>query len=177
MQINTRRKQTMRIKETKVYKFDELTDKAKEKAMENLYDLNVDYGWWDYMYEDAANVGLKLTSFDLDRNRHAKGEFTLSAAEVAANIIRDHGEQCETYKTAQAFLDEINSLTMPDDDSDEFSEWENKMLELEDEFLKSLLEDYSIMLQKEYEYQTSEEAIIETIRANEYEFTEDGKLA
>jgi hypothetical protein len=167
----------MRIKETKVYKFDELTDKAKEKAMENLYDLNVDYGWWDYMYEDAANVGLKLTSFDLDRNRHAKGEFTLSAAEVAANIIRDHGEQCETYKTAQAFLDEINSLTMPDDDSDEFSEWENKMLELEDEFLKSLLEDYSIMLQKEYEYQTSEEAIIETIRANEYEFTEDGKLA
>jgi hypothetical protein len=167
----------MRIKETKVYKFDELTDKAKEKAMENLYDLNVDYEWWDYMYEDAANVGLKLTSFDLDRNRHAKGEFTLSAAEVAANIIRDHGEQCETYKTAQAFLDEINSLTMPDDDSDEFSEWENKMLELEDEFLKSLLEDYSIMLQKEYDYQTSEEAIVETIQANEYEFTEDGKLA
>ena len=167
----------MRIKETKVYKFDELTDKAKEKVLHDMYDLNVYYDWWEGVYEDAANVGLKLTSFDLDRNRHAKGEFTLSAAEVAANIIRDHGEQCETYKTTQAFLDEINSLAMPDDDSDEFSEWENKMLELEDEFLKSLLEDYSIMLQKEYEYLTSEEAIIETIQANDYEFTEDCKLA
>jgi hypothetical protein len=167
----------MRIKETKVYKFDELTDKAKEKALEELYDINVDYDWWTFTYEDASNIGLKLTSFDLDRNRHANGEFILSPAEVAANIIRDHGEQCETYKTAQAFLDEINSLEMPDDDTDEFSEWENKMLELEDEFLQSLLEDYSIILQNEYEYQTSEEAIIETIKANEYEFTEDGKLA
>jgi len=32
------------------------------------------------------------------------------------------------------------------------------------------------MLQKEYEYETSEEAIVETIKANEYEFTEDGNL-
>jgi len=32
------------------------------------------------------------------------------------------------------------------------------------------------MLQKEYEYQMSDEAIIETIEANEYEFTENGKL-
>jgi len=167
----------MRIKETKVYKFDELSDKGKEKALENMYDLNVDYEWWDSIYDDAANAGLKLTAFDLDRNRHAEGNLTLSAAEVAANIIRDHGEHCETYKTAQSFLDEINSIDMPDDDSDEFSEWENKMIIIEDEFLKSLLEDYSIILQKEYEYQTSEEAIIESIKANDYEFTEDGKLA
>ena len=33
------------------------------------------------------------------------------------------------------------------------------------------------MLRNEYEYLTSEEAVIESIRANEYEFTEDGKLA
>ncbi len=46
----------------------------------------------------------------------------------------------------------------------------------EDEFLKELLEDYRIILQKEYEYQTSEEAIIGTIEANEYEFTQDGKM-
>jgi predicted transcriptional regulator len=32
------------------------------------------------------------------------------------------------------------------------------------------------MLQKEYEYLTSEEAIIETIEANEYEFTEKGEM-
>jgi hypothetical protein len=43
-------------------------------------------------------------------------------------------------------------------------------------FLRSLLEDYRIMLQKEYEYLTSEETIIETIEANEYEFTEKGEM-
>ena len=166
----------MRIKETKVYKFDELTEKAKENAINKLAYINVDYEWWDSIYEDAENIGLKLKTFDLDRNRHATGEFILSATEVAANVIRDHGDQCETYKTAQEFLDEQNKYPMPDDDSDEFSVWEDKMLELEDEFLKSLLEDYSIILQKEYEYLTSEEAIIESIKANDYVFDENGNL-
>ena len=58
----------------------------------------------------------------------------------------------------------------------ESSNNEDKLIDMENEFLKSLLEDYSIMLQNEYEYLTSEEAIIETIEANEYEFTQAGKL-
>ena len=159
-----------------VYEFDELIEKAKENAINKLADINVDYEWWDLTYDDAENIGLKLKTFDLDRNRHATGELILSATEVAANVIRDHGDQCETYKTAQEFLDEQNKYPMPDDDSDEFSVWEDKMLELEDEFLKSLLEDYSIILQKEYEYLTSEEAIIESIKANDYVFDENGNL-
>jgi hypothetical protein len=32
-------------------------------------------------------------------------------------------------------------------------------------------------LEAEYEYLTSDEAITETIRSNEYEFTEDGRRA
>jgi hypothetical protein len=46
--------------------------------------------------------------------------------------------------------------------------------DIEDEFLKSLCEDYSIMLQNESEYLQSDAAIIEAINANEYEFLEDG---
>ncbi len=41
-------------------------------------------------------------------------------------------------------------------------------------FLNSLIEDYSIILQKESEYLMSNEAIIETIEANEYEFKANG---
>jgi hypothetical protein len=44
------------------------------------------------------------------------------------------------------------------------------------EFLCDLLEDYRIILSKEYNYQTSEETIKETIEANDYEFTAEGKL-
>ena len=46
---------------------------------------------------------------------------------------------------------------------------------LDSNFLYALREDYRITLQKELEYMQSTEQIEETIRANEYEFTEEGK--
>lgn len=180
----------MRIKttETKVYTWEELTDEQKEKALSKLYDLNTDYEWWDGVYEDAEQVGIKITSFDLDRNRHAEGKFISSAVEVAKAIVKDHGPDCETYKTAKVFLDTVNPMielrdNFADDDNTTEEEYKafddntDKIEELEDEFKKSILEDYSIMLQKEYEYLSSEEAIIETIEANEYEFDEEGNIA
>jgi hypothetical protein len=61
-----------------------------------------DHDWWQTTYEDAENMGLKITSFDLDRNRHAKGCFITNAMECAESILRDHGETCDTYIEAQA---------------------------------------------------------------------------
>lgn len=46
---------TFTIEKT-AYKFAELSEMAKQKALESLYDLNVDYDWWDYIYDDAKNV-------------------------------------------------------------------------------------------------------------------------
>jgi len=163
----------MRTIRTKVYQFSELSEQAKQKAIEWGYDLNVSYGWWESVYEDAAAIGLKITGFDIDRASYCNGDFTLSAHEVAANIIRDHGEQCETNKTAQSFLDTVNEIQGKYEEL-EGEDYENEMMEAEDEFSKSLLEDYRIMLSREYDYLTSEGAIIETIMCNEYEFKEDG---
>jgi len=163
----------MRTVRTKVYQFSELSEQAKQKAIEVCADYNVSYDWWQFTYEDAANIGLKITGFDIDRGSYCNGEFTLSAHEVAANIIRDHGELCETYKTAQSFLDTVNDIQGKYEEL-EGAEYEDEMIEAEDEFLKFLLEDYRIILKNEYEYQTSEEAILETIQANEYEFKADG---
>ncbi len=173
--------QIMRTIETTVYSFNELSEQAKEKAIERLYDINVDYDWWDSTYEDAKNIGLQIDTFDLDRNRHAKGSFNLSAPEIAANILRDHGKDCETYKTAANFLEDHSPIFAQymdesNEETYESSKLEDELQDLETEFLNSLLEDYSILLQREYEYLTSEAAIIETIEANEYEFTENGKL-
>ena len=88
----------MRIKETKVYQFSELSDEAKETAIQNCCDFNVDYEWWDCMYDDAKNVLLKLESFDLDRNRHCTGSFIEYAKDTANKIISEHGDKCETYQ-------------------------------------------------------------------------------
>jgi hypothetical protein len=156
-----------------VFKYDELTDDQKEKAIQNLYDLNINFDWWDSTYDDANNIGLKIEGFNLDRNRHCKGKFLFSAKTCADRVIADHGEQCETYKTAEAFLKEYNFVVETDDENIDIVP---QLEQLENEFLEDLLEDYSIILQHEYEYWTSREAIEETIRANGYLFTGDGKI-
>lgn len=169
----------MRTIRTKVYKFSELSKSAQQTVIERLCDINVMDEWWEGVYEDAANIGLKITGFDIDRGSYCEGDFTLAANEVAQNILNDHGDQCETYKTAKSFMDEwqpVFNNYMDESHADyESAESEDKLLEMEDEFKKSICEDYRIMLQKEYEYLTSEAAIKETIEANEYEFTKDGK--
>jgi len=170
----------MRIVETKVYSFSELSEDAKKKVLENLHDINVNYDWWDSTYEDAANIGLKIDSFDLERGRYCKGSLIWSAPEVAANIFRDHGDTCETFKTATNFMEQwqpvFNDYMDESSKGYESAENEDKLSELENEFLSSLLEDYRLILQNEYDYLASEEAIIESIEANNYEFTEEGKL-
>ena len=91
----------------------------------------------------------------------------VSHDECIALILENHGENCETYKTAMEYKGRVSTT-----DEDGYEEETDEGAE----FLKSLLEDYRIMLQKEYEYKSSREAIEETIRCNEYEFTEDGKF-
>jgi hypothetical protein len=175
----------MKTKTINLYSFNELSEQAQQKAIENLYDINVTHEWWDFTYEDAENIGLKITEFDLDRNRHANGEFIFDVPVDVANAIKNnHGEQCETYKTAIKFIAEWDNLVATHSDGietdrvceDKEYDFDNAATGLEQDFLKALLEDYSLLLQKEYEYLTSKEAIIETINANEYTFTESGKL-
>jgi hypothetical protein len=164
-----------------VYTFAELSEKAQENAISSLSDINVDYNWYDAVYDGAERIGLRITEFDLDQRRYAKGNFTLSACEVAQNIFNEHIEDCETRKTAESFMEKWQPVfdSYMDESGEEFEsrESEDKLLDLESAFLKSLCEDYSIILEKEYEYLTSEEAIIETIEASNYEFYENGELA
>jgi hypothetical protein len=57
----------MRIKETKVYQYSELSDKAKERAREWLRTAGAHRdGWSDYMTEDFHET-LKALGFDVDR--------------------------------------------------------------------------------------------------------------
>lgn len=140
-----------------VYKFEELSKESQEKALDNMYDINTDHDWWEFIYEDANLVGLEITGFDLAR-RDITGKLIENMQQVCDNILRSHGNTCDTYVTA-----EKNKHRHGEDN--------------EEQFEKDLLEDYLKILQEEYDYLTSEEAIIETIKANEYEFYEDGRLA
>jgi hypothetical protein len=172
----------MRIKEIKVYQFNELSDKAKQRAMDWYRDASYGDQWWEGIYEDAENVGIKITSFDCDRGNYIKGDFISGAEETAHKIEKDHGEICDTYKTAKAYLAERDTIiaSAPKDENGDFEnerELDGKLDDCDKEFLRSILEDYLSILRKEVEDYYSDERVTENILANEYEFDENGKRA
>jgi len=156
---------------TTVYKFDELTEEGKRKALENLYDINVDFDWWDSTYDDAETIGCKITEFDLDRGSYCRLTCP-DAHETARLIVENHGEMCETYKLAKEYLKDYDAAGEgPDSDTaDEIRD------DLNGEFERALGEEYLSLLRQEYEYLTSEEVIKETIEANDYDFTSEGRI-
>lgn len=52
--------------ETKVYRFNELSDEAKESVIQNHRENCFDYDWWEWVYEDAQEIG-KILGIDIDR--------------------------------------------------------------------------------------------------------------
>lgn len=160
----------MKTIQVNLYSFDELDEKAKEKVLSDLYDINVDYEWWDFTYEDAANIGLKLTGFDIGRGNYCNGNLTMSIFDSIKKVLSEHGETCETYRTALDYQEELNNL----DETDE--NYEDELERIEEAYLKDMLENYRIILSDEYDHLTSKEAIIETIDANSYTFEANGKM-
>lgn len=153
---------------TLVYQFDELDEKAKERAREWYRAGALDYAWWESVYEDAAQVGLKITGFDVGRAQSIDGELTISAMESVSSILTTHGEDCDTYKLASRYYPQLLALDIEEED---------KAQQLEEEYTRELKEEYWHMLNREMEYLLSDECVDETIRANEYEFLETGKRA
>jgi len=155
----------MRIIKTKVYKFDELSEAAKERAREWFRDDDGTMSQWafDNILEDAKMIGLDIHT--LDDRRANEGEFIEGALDCAKAIRENHGGTCETFKTVSRYWKGLNS-------NDE-TERENS----EHEFLHDLLEDYRIMFNKQIEYEYSTEQVDGNIRGNEYEFTKEGEWA
>lgn len=162
----------MQCEEKTVFKFKELSKDAKQSAIEHYANGNLDYDWWDGIYEDAASMGLEITSFDLDRSKHAEGKFIWTEQKVASAILALHGEDCETYKTSAKFLATAVLFDQNDTEDENMDKW----TALCEHFLKDILNNYADMLQSECDYLQSAEAITETILANDYDFDEDGNM-
>lgn len=207
-----------------VYFYDELDDKAKEKAREWFRQDYPDCYWWDSSYEDFVNVG-ELLGITFDSNKKASipiwftgfyhqgsgssFDGTWYATDVKADKLKAYAS---TDKELHRLADIFDSLAKENPElsatikskrdtwitvdvehgetRDEVlheladdSEWqaENAKDDARAEALEKALRDFNRWifrtLEKEYEYLTSEEHVAEEIRANEYEFTEDGHRA
>ena len=147
----------MKTKLINIYEFEELSEKAKTKAIELASNYLVPSNWWEYIYDDAELIGIKIIDFDIWNDNYCNIELLEgeTANSVADKIFHNHGKSCGTYKVASDFLNNQD----------------------ENEFLNALSREYSSMLKYEEEYVHSEENITEMIFENNYMFLEDGSLS
>ena len=193
----------MRTIETKVYKFNELSEEAKENAIDKLRDINVDYnGWWedDFLLDIGlpkniskkvdvilANEGCvmfnwKQIYFDLDRSFYIQF-VNLEVEDKYIDLFRQFlGIPKTLWKNV--YYEFVNSSYANIDTTIEFEHQENKdftekqwiILEEAKEKFNNLVYNAKQVLRDSYYYLISDESIIETIEANDYEFTEEGNL-
>lgn len=195
----------MRSIEINLYKFNELSEDAQKKAIEKLRDVNIHSDWHDSVYEDAKQIGQILGihinniyfsgfcsqgdgacftgSYSYSKKAHKKiREYAPKDEELhciadrlfdlqskhfyGINAEVEHRghyyhEMCTYISVYSVFTDGLLYYDLTEDVKDvlrDFMRWIYRQLE------------------KEYEYMTSDEAIAETLRINEYDFTIEGKI-
>lgn len=135
-----------------LYRYNELSAKAKEKAKEFFIDYATNaVKWYEFIIEDAKEVGIKILSFSLTVNDI---ELEIPSCITTAYAIREkHGASCNTYTIALDY-----TLGLHNDKS----------------FKKFIEREYLNMLRDEYRSLTNDEAIEEMSEQGEFYFTKDG---
>ena len=147
----------MKTLEIKAYEFSELNKKAKDKILCDFIDINTNYDWWEFVYDEFDYLGLKINSFDIYRQT-IDIEFKNDIKDFCYNVVNDWHD-----------ADIVNIC-------DDYLVNENNPNKKNEDYYKRLIADEVLTtLANEYDYQVSSEAIIETIEANEYLFTKEGK--
>jgi hypothetical protein len=183
----------------KTFKFEELEDKVKEKVIDNHRYINLHDDWFEFCYESfddrLQDIGLfnKGYWFSLDRDYHIemRDPRFKSCATFISKALDKHDIKLKG-SVFEIVLNEIvlEKVTYVRDgghkivlsyipDSKRCSRLHKLLVRVEEalnEFLKDTLDEFLSDLQKEYEYLSSDEAIRDTIEANDYDFLENGRI-
>jgi hypothetical protein len=208
-----------RIKETQVFKFDELNDSAKERAREWYRNGALDYEWWDCTFDDAKQC-LALAGFDVETiyfsgfasqgdgacfvgtwkagnaqpvkamKQHAPKDKDLHAIAAECRAVAklrpaafmrvkqsghyNHSGCTDFSVDCERGDDGVERTTAEwDARGKEDSEVEERIIQMS----RDAMDWIYTQLGREYDYQNADEQVDENIRANDYEFTEEGKRA
>ena len=163
----------MKTIEIKVYKFEELDKQTKEKVIENYRYINVeDTFWYDFIKEDFIRLGLEIRSFDLDRGSFAEIHIE-DFEETSKSIIKEFGDSVGVKQTAKNYIDEFNNIQANFKEDEDI---ERELEILDEKYQREYSADILSYLRDDYDYQVSDEAVIDTIEANDYDFTTEGKI-
>lgn len=186
-------------KEYNVYKFDELSEEGKEKVLEKHRDINVDNEEWSDGIIDEWRSKLEGQGFNNVEIAYSgfwsQGDgasFTAKSLDVD-KIIKSLGLKASKELLEEASAGEIDgevkrttTMYVHENTTSVFLGYhgENEKVNNEVADLEKQIQEYNYKTNKEiyneldkaYEYLTSDEQVIETIKSNDYEFTEDGKI-
>lgn len=191
----------METREYTVYKFDELSDEAKERSIQNyrehddlyhvteslsdlFHDALVELGFSDYVkaywnvgYSQSDNAEISRSVWRYDRETVDR---FIDQWKIPALV--DVAEQWKAYNEAREtpVLISIGSriwgfnAVMTDDEMEILVEGDEETESLE--ILRDLESAIYRIARDEYEYQHSDEVITEPLVANDYDFTENGDI-
>lgn len=163
----------MRTIEIKVYKFEELDKQTKEKVIDNYRYINVEHStWYEWIKEDFSTLKLEIQEFDLGRRNYVK-IYIDNFEETSNNIIDEFGDSVPIKQTAKNYIDEYNKIQANYKEDEDI---ERELEILDEEYQKEYSKDILSYLRESYEWEISDEAIIEEMRSNDYDFTIEGKI-
>jgi len=188
-------------KQYQIYDFDELSEEAQEKVLNDNYDINIDYEWWqdDDIYQEIAKdygifIDIKEVSFSLDRENYvAFDTFNHSRSEKWSLpiYIKDYKlffKKAGLNTNLKRVKTEIDNQNINIDHThyaggiianyikDDYADITEEELEMLETCLNNMLDEIKSQLKLEYNDLTSKESIIDTIEANEYTFLENGTM-
>ena len=190
-----------RIHETILYKFDELSTESKEKAITSFQedDSYLDYNWYEYTINDFKTILELIGYYDITcyfSGFHSQGDGACFSARFSRNkqCLEKVKSYCPKEEKILNIIEKIQSeIPLHEEyeikhsghyyheyctnvyylgDNEKAEQLDERFLELSRQLMRILYEK----LNTEYDYLNSDEAIIEYIKANDYEFTEDGEL-
>ena len=164
----------MRMIKIKAFLFEELDSQTKEKVIENNRTINVDSNfWYDCELENFKHeLKIKVNEFDVYRTEI---NITIeNSFETAQGIVNFFGKESSIVYSAKTFIRDM--IFIEEKYEHDGEKLEEELEYLEEEFRGEIAEEILSMLTSQYEYETSDDEIKETIIANEYEFTEDGEM-
>lgn len=196
----------MRTIETKIYKFEELSEEAQQKAIENSNNINVDYqDWYDSVYE---NFKEETKEFQIDKMYFSgfwsqgdgamfeysnvsdelfyKAIDSLKISNWKKQLIKDNcfiyarGKQSGRYSHEKSC---DHSIEIEKPFGSLYPNIENFLYESEEYITDYIIDHYETLarklygdLEESYNYLTSEESVKEALIGNDYEFSEDGSI-
>ena len=139
-----------------LYSFSELSKEIQEKVLEHFRYFNVEFDWYDFIFEEANSIGLKITNFNLDPSK-IEGDLLSPPFIICKKIIKEHGKETPTYAFAKEYIDRKTKISI-------------------DDFRKRLMNEYLLLLRAHYDYLMIDSTVKEMIVSNDYEFFKNGDL-